>query len=389
MPYPTKYVAQKGITMTRIQRRTLRMAVTLFAVAACVSILAAYGSSKAQATSSAAAQASSSASASSGKRVPPHITIGYVDIAATVGTEPQQYSVFKAGADALGWKVILADAQNSPTRALQATQAFVTQHVNAIVFDSVPASYVNAALLTAKAAHIPTIELVSHFNHAAYTAQYTFNDTAASLAPIVQTMKRNGVKSGSQIGFVSASAIFGQSKRPAAVRAAMHAAGYTIVATVDPSIGSLDQSTQNGYASMIRAHPAIKAIVDLDGFANDAWIGMKMANASSAIQLYPWQVTNLSVPTLIAPHSPVRALVYPLLPITCAIALDKLLDYVASKKPLPSSISVADSKIVTAASLPRYLKKHPDSDAPALPAAYFLNPYLKIWAKTYVLHAAK
>jgi ABC-type sugar transport system substrate-binding protein len=321
--------------------------------------------------------------ATEGKAAPPKFTVGYVDIAATIGSEPQIYGAFKAGANALGWTVKLADAQLDPTKALQATELFVNDHVNAIVFSSVPGQAVFAGIKEAKAAGIPTIELSTPYASSYYSAEYTFKFTESALSPLIDAMKKD-LKPGAKVGDVWQSQVEQYETIHQSVLAALKAAGFDVVGVADiPETGGVDTNWQKGVAAIAEANPGITGVFDEVGFVTDDLTGLASAH-DSGIDVFATGVTNLSVPALVKPDSPLKVLVEEDFPQLALKAVDDLLAYAADKTPLPGATS-SDATVYTAATLPDYLKKTPGSDAYPIPTAQLLQPYLTEWSKTYSL----
>jgi ABC-type sugar transport system substrate-binding protein len=353
-----------------------------------VAVGAGCGSSKtgsSAATATQATTATSGGTASTGKPKPPKFTIGYVDIGASIGTEPQIYGVFKAGAQALGWTVKLADAQLDPTKALQATELFVNEHVNAIVFSSVDGAAVLAGIDEAKKAGIPTIELATPYAPD-YTAEYTFKFTPDSLAPLIAAMKKD-LKPGAKVGDVWQNQVEQYETVHASALTDLKAAGFDVVGIANiPEAGGLDVNWQKGVAAMAEAHPGIGGILDEVGFVDDDLTGLASAR-TAGIDVFSSGVTNLDVPALVKPKSPLKVLIEEDFPQLSLHALTDLLTYATTKK-LPAGAIGSETTVYTAATLPSFLRQHPGSNAYPVPTATLLKPYLAEWAKTYTLEVA-
>jgi ABC-type sugar transport system substrate-binding protein len=360
-------------------KRTLPLALAVLVAAVLVAACGSSGPSSAGASAG-----TSTAAGSAGKPRPPHLTIGYIDIAATVGVEPQIYQAFAQGAADLGWTVKFADAQNNPTKALQAAESFVSQGVSAIVFSSVPGPFVYSAVQTAKQHDIPTINIVTYVQNGIYSAQYTYQDTQHSLAPMIDKMKAD-LPHGSSVGLVISSQIFADSSRPATLRNAITSAGFKVVGTVDPQIADILQNTQTGVTNLVRANPGLAAIVDLDGNVQQDALGLKEANDTTT-KIYSFNVTSETVPTMLEANSPLTAVLYPLYGDDSAIALDQLLRHFGTgHAPLAAAITNSQSSLYTLANLPQSIRDNPDGNQAPLSPAQILAPYVASWSKDYTL----
>jgi ABC-type sugar transport system substrate-binding protein len=311
----------------------------------------------------------------------PHITIGYVDIAATVAEEPQIFKVFQQGAADLGWTVKLADAQNSPTTALQDTQAFINEGVNALVFCSVPGAFVGSALQLAKQRHIPTINIVSASAGAAYDSQVAGTETVASLNPLITAMKSE-LHPGAAVGLLILAQVLEGTPEAIALEKAITGAGFNVVQTDYPSISDAPQSTEDSVSAIVRAHPNVAAIVDLAGLVSSDVLGLRDAH-NTTTKIYGWNVDNATVPTLLTPHSQLAALFYADHGKPAAVALDELVQYFGRKTPLEPLINVTGGVIYTASNLPAFIKADPDGNASPVTPAQVLAPYVAAWAKEF------
>jgi ABC-type sugar transport system substrate-binding protein len=336
-------------------------------------------------SSSASNSTGTTSAVGSGKKAPPKLTVGFVDAAATVGVNSQIFDVFQQGGTALGWKVIHENANNVPATALQDTQLLIAQHVNGIVFSSVPSSWVHAALLAAKAANIPTIDIAAPETPNTYSGQYTFKYTLASQRQLVNVMAKS-VPRGSQVAAMVNPILLQYGSEQPTLIPTLKAAGYNVILKPVGLAANIDQLYQQASAAVVQAHPGIKAMVDdVGGVVNDDRLGLQSAGAKN-VDLYGYSVDSESVQGLLAPNSPLKAVQWDDYDGTAAIALDQLLNHAATGAPLATALTTTGTKIYTLTNLPAQVKANPSGNVDPVPASITLAPYIAKWGKTYALN---
>lgn len=98
-------------------------------------------------------------SASAGSLEVPKKTIGLLQLAGQSRAQGQITGEFERAAAALGWKVLVKDAQGDPAKMAAAAQSYAQQNVDAFVGISIPPTAVQAALKQMKSKGIPFVSM--------------------------------------------------------------------------------------------------------------------------------------------------------------------------------------------------------------------------------------
>jgi len=311
-----------------MKRRALYSA----AVTAAIAIFAAgCGSSSSSQSSSGggSSSASSSASASSGGgiKVAPR-TIGVDDLARSSPADNSVDTAIEAAGKVLGWKIIAVDAAGSPQKFATTFDAFVTQHVDAILLTSGPTTLASAAMKRAQAAGIPVIgEAGGVGPNPGVAAQYVENETKMAQQLIDYILKQNPK---AQIADLTASIITAGATREQELKKAVAASsGAKIVASAEPDLTNPVVTGIKDTTDLLTAHPQINAVwAVFDNFAKAAETALR--NQHSSAKLYSFFGTPQNLADLRA-TTPLVAVSDVDLEHTGLVAIDQLLKHFQSK----------------------------------------------------------
>lgn len=328
----------------------------------------------------------SSSSSSSGSKPPvPKLTIGWLDVAlAQTPIETRFYNTFKAAADHLGWTVKVTDLNVDVTKAEAGIEAFVNEHVDLIIDDSVEAALIRPGLLAAKQANIPVIGVGgSYADPSAFDGVYTEQEPPLATQLAQATIKDLQTSGGKKVGIVTSSSIASLKTRGDVAAGLFTAAGLNVVSTLDVAFSpSIIQDIQSKTAAMITANPDLSAIYSTFNLAAaPITTDVKQANLANQISVYSFYADPVDLPILEAPGSSLKAVVDGNLEVTSLYAADQILRHFVDGKPFGPQLPLSTFKytIVTAQNAP------PVTSNGVTPLAQLEAPYFQRWASAYTI----
>lgn len=301
-------------------------------------------------------------------------TIALIDLGAAPVTAATDDVIRIAGRE-LGWDVRYTDAQVDPQRAATAVQSAVTQGVDAIVVNSMPAELATQALTQAKQRGIPVIQVGSGEETSdLYTAQYGEDESklAETLADYIVEQKPQA-----KIGELTASVLRAGDLRSQALQAAIEGTDAEVVQAVEPSLTSSNpvESTRKTVSDLLTANPEIDTIWTVfDNFLQGTVAGVR--SRESDADVYTFFATEPNV-ELLRDESPLQAVADNLLLKTGAVAVDQLVYHFAEEREIDPQALEKDPlpyRIYSRENLP---------SGPIWSTDEVLEPYLDKWAEDF------
>jgi ABC-type sugar transport system substrate-binding protein len=256
-------------------------------------------------------------------------------------------------------------------KAQQAMQSFVNQHVDLIIDTSIDAAPIRTALVAAKSAGIPVIELnAGNAPSPLLTAAYAENETTMGkiLADyIVQNVPN------AKIGDLATNLNYAGVLRETAVKASVAASGGRAQIAADSQVDLTNPvvNTEKTLTDELTAHPDINAVYAVfDNMAVAAASALHTKNSNAKLYTYFTSDSNLN---LMRNHK-LAAVADANLPFGAVIAYDQFLKHIKTGSAFdPNALQKAGGlsyRVVTS------------------PSEVFTNtgtlaPYLAKWAKEY------
>jgi ABC-type sugar transport system substrate-binding protein len=298
-------------------------------------------------------------------------TVGIVDLIAESPIDFKTDQMAEQTATALGWTYHFIDAAGDVNKAQQAMQSFVNQHVDLIIDTSIDAAPIRTALVAAKSAGIPVIELnAGNAPSPLLTAAYAENETTMGkiLADyIVQNVPN------AKIGDLATNLNYAGVLRETAVKASVAASGGRAQIAADSQVDLTNPvvNTEKTLTDELTAHPDINAVYAVfDNMAVAAASALHTKNSNAKLYTYFTSDSNLN---LMRNHK-LAAVADANLPFGAVIAYDQFLKHIKTGSAFdPNALQKAGGlsyRVVTS------------------PSEVFTNtgtlaPYLAKWAKEY------
>lgn len=264
-------------------------------------------------------------------------TIAYVDIVAAGAMQRRFYSYFTAGADALGWEVILQDGAGDPTKSNTAAVAMLNQGIDALVVSCADSAPMRPALQLAKSKGIPTIQVgCAMTDENAWDASFPIDDVSVGRTLGDYVAKEIGENA--EIGILGDTTILAGKVRADALKAALESSNPKIVGEQSISLSDPAGATRKTVSTYLTANPDIKAIFAIyDFFAPPAGNTIKSAGKADTVNLYSFYADAVNVPYMRTEGSPLKAVADGPVEVVSLLAIDQLLGHFEAKKPFDSS----------------------------------------------------
>jgi ABC-type sugar transport system substrate-binding protein len=242
-----------------LARRARTRVLLAFAVLAIASVAVTAGQARPQVTPAQRAAAAGAAAAAKlgSTTLPAGTTVGLNQI---VGAFPQAKRIqdeFTAAAKAIGWKVVVCDAQGDPTKMANCETSLLNQGVKAIFSIGEESSLIAAGLQQAKAKHIPAFNIGGQVSPSPlFTGNYGPDESKAGAVLGAYVVKTIG-PSGGKVLLSDYPALYGK-LRTGGLKAAIKGTKLKIVATTQPDFANVVASTRQQVTSMYQQNPDAK-----------------------------------------------------------------------------------------------------------------------------------
>jgi ABC-type sugar transport system substrate-binding protein len=303
--------------------------------------LAAMGA-KAGSTATPAQRAASAGTAAATKlgkaTVPSGITVGLNQI---VGAFPQAQRIqneFTTAAKAIGWKVVVCDAQGDPTKMANCETSLLNQGVKAVFSIGEESSLIAAGLQQAKAKGIPTFNIGGQVSPSPlFTGNYGPNESKAGAVLGAYVVKTIG-PAGGKVLLSDYPALYGK-LRTGGLKNAIKGTNFKIAATTQPDFANVVVSTRQQVTSMVQQNPDAKVYwLSVEAAIQPAAQAMSAATGGKHYPDAPLVVTfhaDLSTLDLIR-QGLVDAVSENQYPASAWVAVDSAAEYFARKQATPS-----------------------------------------------------
>jgi ribose transport system substrate-binding protein len=190
-------------------------------------------------------------------------------------------------AQSLGWSVTTVDGKSDPSVWNSALQQAIVTHANGVILLAISPQLVQGALASAKAAHIPVIEVFQpQFPGPAASGYVTTDHVSGGKELADWIIKDSGGQA--QVLVLDEPEFPELGQRNAAVRAELKAAcpGCQVVDSVSFNIGTMPQQLPQAVISALQQHPDINYVVaPFDSSAVFASQGITQAGKAGTVKL--------------------------------------------------------------------------------------------------------
>lgn len=271
--------------MRKARRKGLRWAPLIGTLAGAV-LLSACSSSGGGSTSGTSVSNGGS-SASSGHK---SYTIGVAAITLASPNVPLQVDTIKAAAKALGWNVVVLDANGDPQKEGADMSALVNKGVDAILDIAENPAQTMAGMQAAKAKGIPIIAIGAPLIDPTHFAAATYAPSDATMSDMLAAQMLKDFPGQSKALSLDASAILAivDRKNELVAKTKGH---VTVSQTHETDLANAVQDTVSAVTNTLRAHPDINMIWGLQDFEFSSSIQvLKSLNMLDKVGVYSYYV---------------------------------------------------------------------------------------------------
>lgn len=309
-------------------------------------------------------------------------TIGYVDQFAAGAMQMRWFNYFKAGTDALGWKVVAQDAKGDPTKGNQQAVALLNEGVDALAISCFDTAPMRAALKLAESKKIPVIQIGCPTPEPeAWTGVFAEDEAALSRNLSDYINKQNS--SGGETALLFDTQLMAGRIRTETLKSELAKSDTKIVCERAIDLTNLVDSSRKAASACLGANPNLTSIISVyDYFAPPAIEAIKSAGKAKTVAVYGYYADAFNLPNLLAKGSPLKALTDGPVEQVALTAVDQLAAFFEKKTPLDSSATTkldVPYTIYTVDNAPKFSKGY----ITPYPVATYLDPLLAKWKKEY------
>ncbi len=213
---------------------------------------------------SASSSTGTSSSSSGGKSAP--VTIGVAAITEGAAVVTEEISTIQQGANLLGWKTVVLNANGDPAQMAADMSALVNQNVNIIYDLAIQPASAQQGLEAAKAKGIPVIEIGAPVIDPNHLTAVTYAPSDAHMANLLAAQMIKDYPHGAKVLNLAASSIPAIVIRSQTLLNDTKGTGIQVVATHQTDLANPVTDTQTADADAIHANPAINMIWALQDF---------------------------------------------------------------------------------------------------------------------------
>lgn len=273
------------------QHRSVRRAVSLAALAGAVLLSACSSSSGGSKSSGDSPGATGSASGTGSQKA---FTIGVAAITLASPNVPLQVDTVKAAAKALGWKVVVLDANGDPTKEGADMSALVNKGVDAILDIAENPAQTMAGMNAAKAKGIPIIAIGAPLIDPTHFAAATYAPSDAKMSDMLAAQMLKDFPGSSKAMSLDASAILAIQDRKNEL-VAKTKGRVTVTQTHETDLGNAIQDTVSAVTNTLRAHSDVNMIWGLQDFEFSSSIQvLKSLNRLDKVGVYSYYMDPIN-----------------------------------------------------------------------------------------------
>lgn len=256
-----------------------------------------------------------------------HKKIGYVDLIAAGAMQKRFYNYFTAGADALGWEVILEDGAGDPTKSNTAAVNLLNQGIDALVVSCADTAPMRQSLLLAEEKGVPAIQIGCPMSDdSLWDASYPIDDDTVgrTLGEYIATQ----LPEGSEVGILGDTVIIAGQVRTNAMKESLSGLNMKIVGEQSVDLADIAGSSREITSAYLTANPDLKAILAIyDFFAPAAGNTILSAGKGDQVSVYSFYADAVNAPYMVTENSPLKAVADGPVENVSLIAIDQLLNH--------------------------------------------------------------